>query len=393
MSLGTRPLLLIGVLVTGIVVALVGVAVDAALAIAIGLAVSVLGVGGLALHLIDVERRRHERVEGELGGRASFLEALLESVTRVTATLDPDAILSRTRDEAERLFDAKATLLGPGESRQTAPAEQAILVPLRGRNEELGALHLVRRRPFTRDDVSGATVLAEFAVRATENAHLFAEATVREAERARLSDQVLTAEQNERRRLALFLHDTAVQSFSGVALMLDGGLQAVEAGDLEQGTTVIRGALKRHRSTIGSLRDLSFNLEPVVLRDQGLTPALDALVEHLEREHGLKIELEVDAEDALPEKAQAGLYQIIREALLASIRRGPPSHVEVKVCRAEDGGVETTITDDAPGERRARTYEDIGERARTLDGTLELEAGDDDGTTVRVLLPSYTNEP
>ena len=41
------------------------------------------------------------------------------------------------------------------------------------------------------------------------------------AEHARLSDQVITAEQDERRRLALFLHDGPVQSMAGIALMLD----------------------------------------------------------------------------------------------------------------------------------------------------------------------------
>jgi signal transduction histidine kinase len=54
-----------------------------------------------------------------------------------------------------------------------------------------------------------------------------AEAMEREAERARLSDLVVTAEQEERRRLALFLHDGPVQSLSGIALMLDAVHAAV----------------------------------------------------------------------------------------------------------------------------------------------------------------------
>src|SRR5690349_11376853 len=51
-----------------------------------------------------------------------------------------------------------------------------------------------------------------------------------ETEHARLSDQLITAEQEERRRLALFLHDGPVQSMSGIALMLDGVIDAVEEG-------------------------------------------------------------------------------------------------------------------------------------------------------------------
>jgi signal transduction histidine kinase len=63
----------------------------------------------------------------------------------------------------------------------------------------------------------------------------------------------------------------------------------------------------------------------------------------------------------------------------------------VVVSRSKDGGIVTTITDDAPGERRTRTYEDTTERARTLGGTLELLSGDSHGTTVSVVLPPYAS--
>src|SRR5471032_1988797 len=91
-----------------------------------------------------------------------------------------------------------------------------------------------------------------------------------------LTEQVLAAEQDERRRIALFLHDGPVQSLAGVALMLDASLDLVEKGDLEQARDIIDRALIRTRSTVGELRDLSFNLEPVILRDHGFAAALDA---------------------------------------------------------------------------------------------------------------------
>ena len=53
-----------------------------------------------------------------------------------------------------------------------------------------------------------------------ENARLLADARIREHERAKLSDRIITAEQDERRRLALFLHDGPVQNLAGIALML-----------------------------------------------------------------------------------------------------------------------------------------------------------------------------
>ena len=54
-------------------------------------------------------------------------------------------------------------------------------------------------------------------------------------------------------------------------------------------------------------------------------------------------------------------------------------------------GFETLISDDAPGERRRRSLDELAERARTLNGELLFEPGDDGGTTVRVLLPPYAS--
>jgi len=111
--------------------------------------------------------------------------------------------------------------------------------------------------------------------------------------RARLSERLITAEQDERRRLALFLHDGPVQSLAGIALMLDAVLHAIDERKLDAARQVLTEALERHRAAIRALRDLSFNLEPVVLRDQGFTPAVTALAEELGLRHEIRIELDV----------------------------------------------------------------------------------------------------
>ena len=56
---------------------------------------------------------------------------------------------------------------------------------------------------------------------------------------------------------------------------------------------------------------------------------------------------------------------------------------------ADDGTLETTIADDAPGERRRSSLEELAERARTLNGVLTVHQGDTGGTTVKVVLPPY----
>jgi signal transduction histidine kinase len=382
----TRAGLLVLAFAAAAAAALVALAVGsrtltlAALAVAIGLA------GVVAAFLIVSERRRHEAAELELTSEARFLESLVETMGSIAGGAE---VLERTRQEAERLFEARALLLAPGERPRQAPAENAIVIPLRAHEEEIGALRLTRQRPFNRDDVVRATVLADFAAREHENAELLDDARVREAERSRLSDQIITAEQDERRRLANELHDGAVQSLSGVALLLDAGLNSIEEGRGEEAQEIIRRALERHRATIGQLRNLSFNLEPVVLRDQGFAPAVRALTDQIELAHNVRVEVDVEAAEQLAAKTQAAMYQIIREALDQAVDRGPPQTLSVTMRETPDGGVETAIADDAPGERRRRSLEELEERARTLNGVLTVDQGEEAGTTVRVVLPPY----
>ncbi|MDQ4029666.1 MAG: histidine kinase [Actinomycetota bacterium] len=350
-----------------------------------------VGLAGLAsvlivFQLLLSERRRHALAEEELAGQASFLESLVESFGEIALTLRPAEVLEQARSEAERLFGGEASRLAPGEAIADDPERGSLLVPLQVRGEDIGGICIVRDREFERADMARATVLGDFAARVYDNARLRAEAEVRETERARLSDQLITAEQDERRRLALFLHDTAVQSLSGVALMLDAAVGAIEAGDDEQAAEVMRSALERHRATIGSLRDLSFALEPLVLRDQGFTAAVSALVDQLQAD--VRIDMHLDMADGLAEKAQAALYQIIRESLHAAIRRAPSS-ISLLVERRDDGGFAVTIADDGREERRRAFFDSIAERARTLSGTLAVEQGERGGTTLRVTLPPY----
>ena len=204
-------------------------------------------------------------------------------------------------------------------------------------------------------------------------------------DRARLSERLITAEQDERRRLALFLHDGPVQSLAGIALMLDAVMHAIDEENLDAARSVLTEALERHRAAIRALRDLSFNLEPVVLRDQGFTPAVQALADELGLRHEIKIELDVAAAEALAEKVQAALYQIVREALNGAVRRGPPTQISVAVERGTDGRFVATIVDDGSQERRREFFDVLAERARTLDGRVSVDQSA--GTRIVLELP------
>jgi signal transduction histidine kinase len=150
---------------------------------------------------------------------------------------------------------------------------------------------------------------------------------------------------------------------------------------------VLNSALDRQRSTIRELRDLSFALEPVVLRDQGFAPALQALAEQIGTANQIRIDLDVDAADHIGEAAQVATYTIIRELLDQAVRRGPPTTVDVTIRATDDGGLETSVSDDAEPERRRRSYEAVEERVKQLRGAIDVETSDG-GTRVVITLPS-----
>jgi signal transduction histidine kinase len=202
------------------------------------------------------------------------------------------------------------------------------------------------------------------------------------------TEQVLAAEQDERRRIALFLHDGPVQSLAGVALLLDAALDFVRREEPDRAEEILDKALERTRTTIGELRDLSFNLEPVVLRDHGFTSAVTALTQDKGMEHGIQVTLDVAPAEALGERAQAAVYQIVREALEGAIRRGPPQTFGVQIARGEAETLVVEISDDAPTERRRRSLEVLEERARTLGAALTVEQ-EDHGSTLRLVVPVY----
>jgi signal transduction histidine kinase len=202
-------------------------------------------------------------------------------------------------------------------------------------------------------------------------------------------DRLVTAEQDERRRIALFLHDGPVQNLSGIALMLDAVLHAIETGNSDDAARVLTAAMERQRATIRELRDLSFALEPVVLRDQGLGAAVQALASQVGTAHGVRFDLDIDVADNLGESAQIAVYTLIRELLEQAVRRGPPTTVRISMAEAPGGGVTTVVSDDAEPERRRRSFEAIEERVKQLHGLIAVEPSSEGGTHVVVTLPAY----
>jgi two-component system, NarL family, sensor kinase len=207
-----------------------------------------------------------------------------------------------------------------------------------------------------------------------------------DAERALLAERIL-AEQEERRRLAELLHDGPVQQLSALAQMVDAALATVREGEAGRAGEILERALSIARGATQDLRALCDELEPRALRELGFSAAVGALSRRLAARREVEIELDVDAADDLGEHAQAGLYQIVREALDQAVRRGAPTRIEISLHMTAGGGAELAVTDDGPPERRSAVLELLAERASTLNARFTSEARWPRGSRIRVELP------
>ena len=207
--------------------------------------------------------------------------------------------------------------------------------------------------------------------------------------RARSSRPDHHAEQDERRRLALFLHDGPVQNLAGIALMLDAAVHAIDEGRPEgaRGIMARRSRSTARRSARSATSPSTSSRSCCATRASaggaGARGAARA------RAQGARSRSTSTAPRRLGEKGQVGLYQIVRESLNQAVRRGPPTRISVADPR--DGGrasIETIVADNGKGERRRAALDAIGERAATLNGRFSVEQGADGGTAIHVVLPA-----
>ena len=152
---------------------------------------------------------------------------------------------------------------------------------------------------------------------------------------------------------------------------------------------MIASSLERERDTIRTLRDLSFAIEPLVLRDRGFAAAVDALAEQVEA---------LASASPSPPTSTAG-ERARREgagrALPAHPRGREPGRPAAPEAdhdhrrRRTATGFTTEIEDDGMGERRRGGIDELDERVRVLNGHVTVETSPEGGTTVRVVLPPY----
>ena len=233
--------------------------------------------------------------------------------------------------------------------------------------------------------------------RTEQVARLYEQLQVKEEARSRLLDKVISAQEEERARIARELHDETAQSLTAVAMDLESVRTHLDDVPPETRRRIQRAG-QLATEGIADIRRLIANLRPSDLDALGLVSAVRALAEERLEEHGIAVELvEAGMEQRLPESVEIGLYRIIQEAISNIVRHAGASHARIALER-RDGLVTTTVSDDGRGFRLAEQIPEraggrgvglvgMEERAGLLGGRVEIHSQPGEGTTVRATVP------
>jgi two-component system sensor histidine kinase UhpB len=206
-----------------------------------------------------------------------------------------------------------------------------------------------------------------------------------ETERRESGYRALVAEETERRRVAVELHDEIGQRLTALMLQLDR-LSRRSPPELRDEFEITLAATKE---TLEGVRGLARRLRPEVLDTLGLVPALRNLCDRLEEGTGLIIRRSLDPDvPPLSPDAELVIYRVAQEALTNVVRHAGVEAATLKLSAA-DGEVRLVVHDDGVGlsedaaERSAGGIRFMRERALLIGARLEVVRGER-GTDVRL---------
>jgi signal transduction histidine kinase len=324
---------------------------------------------------------------------------------RTLRATGPEELWRRARSTSGGWLARRAALeTGEGRSYElpmTHPNESRLLVgwclPLKARDQLTGVLEVYGPQTLAEKDTAEVlSSLANQAAGALENARLYEELAERERELHDLLGRMLTAQEEDRRRVAYEVHDGLTQLVIAAhqrLQVLAKNFQSASAKDkemLEQAVEFVQQAVAEARSVIADLR-------PTTLDDLGPRPALGALVEKLSVE-GYEVRYRETLGDVrLPLRLETVLFRVTQEALSNVRKHAGRTSVNIAIGRRADGTVRLEVRDQGrgfdpsetaqggPGERVG--ISSMRERVAQLGGEFEVRSKPGEGTTVVAEIP------
>ena len=272
-----------------------------------------------------------------------------------------------------------------------APSERVFayvaVLPVIREAEHVGALVIVGDEgdPFTALGEEFLRTLGRQVGAALENADLTTRLAARTQQLERLSVRMVRQHEEERRRIALELHDETAQAFAAVKLQLGVLRESVEPALAPRMDRV----LELVDTGMRSIRSVTRDLRPPLLDELGLLPALHALVEGFGERTG--IAMSFTAPDALPplsKEAELALFRALQEALSNVARHARARAVRIVLERSADA-LDLEVQDDGRGltGQPGLGLTGMHERLGALGGDIRIDNTATGGARLAVRLP------
>jgi two-component system NarL family sensor kinase len=351
-----------------------------------GFAVSVVAAGVVAVALAPLRARLQRGVDRMLYGQRRDPLAVMSQLGRRMERTAPERVLPALAEEvAATLRLSGVTIeLDAGESVTHGAGHGVPLVlPLTFQSQHVGRLTVYprgRQDMFSRaerdllEGVGRQLGVAAFAVGLT-------------ADLQRSREHLVSAREEERRRLRRDLHDGLGPLLAGVSLQL-GAARNLLRGDPAAADALLIRLDEQAQGAVADVRRLVDDLRPPALDELGLASAIGEQAARFEGTLGVCVEVRGDLA-ALPAAVEVAAFRIATEAITNSARHAQAQFCRVGLCL--DGVLEVTVRDDGRGLPAQLTpgigLTSIGERTAELGGTWSITNAVGGGTVVTARLP------
>jgi len=211
--------------------------------------------------------------------------------------------------------------------------------------------------------------------------------------RSRLLHKIISAQEDERQRIARELHDEVGQSLTALLVGLRAMEQAMRRSPRDVETAELSKIAER---TLNDVQRLAVGLRPSVLDDVGLEAALTRYVEDFSRIHGIETDVKILSGRRLPYAVETTLYRLVQEALTNVAKHAGAKTASVMVVNTPES-VQVIVEDDGQGfevESMLKKQPDrhlglhgMRERVALLEGNITIESKTGGGTSISVMIP------
>jgi PAS domain S-box-containing protein len=251
-----------------------------------------------------------------------------------------------------------------------------------------------QERLFSPEELSLLESVAHTLAMAVENSRLYEEVQQREQIRGLLLKRLLSAQEEERRRVARELHDEAGQAITMVMMDLSRAMDTLPE-DAVEAREKLSQARALAAQTLAELRKLIYDLRPEILDQLGLVPALRSYVKSRLEAENIQARLSfVGLKERLSPQVEITLFRVIQEAVTNIVRHSGASTVNIEVT-VSDSMLTATVEDNGKGfdvEAAFQAPESWGlrgmrERIAVVGGELSIKSEAGQGTRIQFHIP------